>query len=80
MVENPVIQKRKKKLATSGMHQKIAQHHSLWNNIFQSSKGKIEFSIWKAIEEAKEQLATLENELKGKKFFSGDEIGLVDNA
>ncbi|XP_074339207.1 putative glutathione S-transferase [Apium graveolens] len=34
----------------------------------------------KAIEEAAEHLETLENELKGKKFFGGDEIGLVDIA
>ncbi|KAK1377497.1 Glutathione transferase [Heracleum sosnowskyi] len=34
----------------------------------------------KAIKEAMEQLETLENELKGKKFFGGDEIGLVDIA
>ncbi|KAK1377498.1 Glutathione transferase [Heracleum sosnowskyi] len=34
----------------------------------------------KAIEEATEHLVTLENELRGKKFFSGDEIGLVDIA
>ena len=32
----------------------------------------------KAIEEATEHLVTLETELKGKKFFGGDEIGLVD--
>ncbi|WOH11045.1 hypothetical protein DCAR_0830524 [Daucus carota subsp. sativus] len=30
------------------------------------------------IEELTEHLKTLENELKGKKFFGGDEIGLVD--
>ncbi|KAL1807424.1 hypothetical protein DCAR_0726779 [Daucus carota subsp. sativus] len=34
----------------------------------------------KAIEEARDQLLTLENLLKGSKFFSGDEIGLVDIA
>ncbi|XP_074338865.1 putative glutathione S-transferase [Apium graveolens] len=34
----------------------------------------------KAIEEATEHLTTLENELKGKRFFGGDEIGLVDIA
>ena len=34
----------------------------------------------KTIEEATEHLKTLENELKGKKFFGGDEIGLVDIA
>lgn len=32
----------------------------------------------KAIQEATEHLETLENELEGKKFFGGDEIGLVD--
>lgn len=32
----------------------------------------------KAVQEATEHLETLENELKGKKFFGGDEIGLVD--
>ena len=32
----------------------------------------------KGIEELTEHLKTLENELKGKKFFGGDEIGLVD--
>ncbi|KAL8102285.1 hypothetical protein AgCh_026966 [Apium graveolens] len=34
----------------------------------------------KAIKEAAEHLETLENELKGKNFFGGDEIGLVDIA
>ncbi|KAK1377453.1 Glutathione transferase [Heracleum sosnowskyi] len=34
----------------------------------------------RAIDEAMEHLKTLENELKGKKFFGGDEIGLVDIA
>ncbi|WOH11047.1 hypothetical protein DCAR_0830526 [Daucus carota subsp. sativus] len=34
----------------------------------------------KTIEEATEHLKTIENELKGKKFFGGDEIGLVDIA
>ncbi|MGV7467984.1 glutathione S-transferase family protein, partial [Mycobacterium kansasii] len=32
----------------------------------------------KAIEEAKEHLKTLENEVKGKKFFCGESIGVVD--
>ncbi|KAK1400667.1 Glutathione transferase [Heracleum sosnowskyi] len=32
----------------------------------------------KAVKEAKEHLVTLENELEGKKFCGGDEIGLVD--
>jgi glutathione S-transferase len=34
----------------------------------------------KAVEEALENLKTLENELKGNKFFGGDEIGFVDIA
>lgn len=34
----------------------------------------------KAIGEAVEQLKVLENELKGKKFFGGESIGLVDIA
>ncbi|XP_043693270.1 probable glutathione S-transferase [Telopea speciosissima] len=34
----------------------------------------------KAMEDAQEVLTTLENELKGKKFFGGDNIGLVDIA
>ena len=49
---------------------------SIWK--IRKSQGEEERE--KAIEEAKEQLAILENELKGKKFFSGDEIGLVDIA
>ncbi|XP_043725907.1 probable glutathione S-transferase [Telopea speciosissima] len=32
----------------------------------------------KAVEEAWENLRTLENELQGKKFFGGETIGLVD--
>ncbi|XP_063939660.1 probable glutathione S-transferase isoform X2 [Daucus carota subsp. sativus] len=32
----------------------------------------------KAVQDATEHLETLENELRGKKFFGGDEIGLVD--
>ncbi|MGV7428792.1 glutathione S-transferase family protein, partial [Mycobacterium kansasii] len=32
----------------------------------------------KAIEEAKEHLKTLENEVEGKKFFGGESIGVVD--
>ncbi|KAK9125183.1 hypothetical protein Scep_014029 [Stephania cephalantha] len=34
----------------------------------------------KLMEEARGQLRTLENELKGKRFFGGDHIGLVDIA
>ncbi|KAL1804712.1 hypothetical protein ACET3Z_027780 [Daucus carota] len=49
---------------------------SIWK--IRKSQGEEERE--KAIEEAKEQLAILENELKGKKFFSGDDIGLVDIA
>ncbi|KAL8102291.1 hypothetical protein AgCh_026972 [Apium graveolens] len=49
---------------------------AVWN--IRKSQGEEERE--KAIEEAEQQLATLENELKGKKFFSGDEIGLVDIA
>ncbi|KAL8102290.1 hypothetical protein AgCh_026971 [Apium graveolens] len=48
--------------------------------MWQIRKSQGEEEREKAIEEAKEQLATLENELKGKKFFSGDEMGLVDIA
>lgn len=33
-----------------------------------------------ALDEALEQLKVLENELNGKKFFGGDEIGFVDIA
>lgn len=32
----------------------------------------------KAVQDATEHLERLENELRGKKFFGGDEIGLVD--
>ncbi|KAM7526405.1 hypothetical protein LguiA_016307 [Lonicera macranthoides] len=46
---------------------------ALWNACW--SKGKEQE---KAIEEANELLKLLENELKDKKFFGGDNIGLVD--
>ncbi|KAL5807023.1 hypothetical protein ACOSQ4_029756 [Xanthoceras sorbifolium] len=46
---------------------------ALWNSTW--SKGKDREA---AIEEASQHLNTLENELKDKKFFGGEEIGLVD--
>ncbi|KAK1562519.1 hypothetical protein Q3G72_013177 [Acer saccharum] len=46
---------------------------ALWNSMW--SKGKEREA---AIGEACEHLKTLENELGDKKFFGGEEIGLVD--
>ena len=48
---------------------------ALWNTMW--SKGKEREA---AIGEACEHLKTLENELGDKKFFGGEEIGLVDIA
>ncbi|KAK4268698.1 hypothetical protein QN277_025314 [Acacia crassicarpa] len=46
---------------------------ALWNAIWCDEKGRE-----KAVEEAMEALKILENEIGDRRFFGGDEIGLVD--